>query len=133
MFAPVRVAIGNTNFTMSIHSDQTVNGIPGVYSIANIFILGATVAANSWAIMVILRKEKIRINHLIVWDCVVNVATMALLTHSWKMAVTFVYISFFGEHCVVDNDDYGDHYDDDGDQTCRICGIPDPRRFLCKR
>ena len=83
----MQVAIGNTNLTLTIHSGKTVNGISTGYAIANVFILGATLAANSWAIRVILRKEKIRINKLIIWDCFVNMVTMALLTHNWKKAL----------------------------------------------
>ena len=83
----MQVAIGKSNLTLTIHLSQTVNEISANYAIANIFILGATLAANSWAIRVILRKERIRINKLIVWDCLVNMATMAILTHSWKKAV----------------------------------------------
>ena len=83
----MQIAIGKSNLTLTIQSCQIVNEITKTYAIANIFILGATLAANSWAIRVILRKEKIRINQLIVWDCLVNMATMALLTHSWKKAV----------------------------------------------
>ena len=83
----MQVAIGNKNLTLTIHSGQTVNGISTEYAIANMFILAATLAANTWAIRVILRKEKIRINKLIIWDCFVNMATMALLTHIWKKAL----------------------------------------------
>ena len=83
----MQVAIGNTNLTLTIHSGQTVNGISREYAIANMFMLAATLAANSWAIRVILRKEKIRINKLIIWDCFVNMATMALLTHNWQKAL----------------------------------------------
>ena len=83
----MQVAIGKSNLTLTIHLSQTVNEISSNYAVANIFILGATLAANSWAIRVILRKERIRINKLIVWDCLVNMATMAILIHSWKKAV----------------------------------------------
>ena len=78
----MQVAIGNTNLTLRIHSVQIVNGISTGFTVANMSILAATLAANGWAIRVILRKERIRINKLIIWDCYVNMATMALLTHS---------------------------------------------------
>ena len=82
LLSQMQIAIGKSNLTLTIQSCQIVNGISKTYAIANIFILGATFVANSWAIRVILRKERIRINQLIVWDCLVNMATMALLTHS---------------------------------------------------
>ena len=70
------------NFSLSVQSSETVNKISVGYLLANIPMLAATITINLWVIKVIKGKEKSRINKLIIWDCYVNMATMALLTHS---------------------------------------------------
>ena len=81
----LKVPIGlQPNLTLTISETQRVNGIAKEYTIANVFLLAATLAANAWAIKVILRKEKIRINMLIVWDCGINMLTMVLLTFAYS-------------------------------------------------
>ena len=68
------VGLGLSNLTLSVHSSL----------LANIPMLAATIAVNLWVVNVIQRKEKNKLNRLIVWDCFANIVTMVLMlaTHS---------------------------------------------------
>ena len=70
------VDLGLSNLTLSVHSSEKVNEMSVVYLLANIPMLVATIAINLWVIKVIKRKEKNRINSLIVWDCFTGVYTL---------------------------------------------------------
>ena len=63
------VDLGFANLTLSVHSSQTVNETSVVYLLANIPLLVATITINLWVVTVIQKKEKSRINRLIIWDC----------------------------------------------------------------
>ena len=83
------VDLGLSNFTLNVHSSEKVNEISVGYLLANIPMLAATITINLWVIRyyfaimsfvelgdinlwvirVIQKKEKSRINTLIVWDC----------------------------------------------------------------
>ena len=78
------VGLGLSNLSLSVHSSQKVNEIYVVYLLANIPMLAATIAVNLWVVNVIQRKEKNKLNKLIVWDCFANIVTMVLMlaTHS---------------------------------------------------
>ena len=67
------VDLGFANLTLSVHSSQTVNETSVVYLLANIPLLVATITINLWVVTVIQKKEKSRINRLIIWDCFTGV------------------------------------------------------------
>ena len=71
--------IGLSNLSLNVHSSQKVNEVPVVYLLANLPMLATTIAINMWVIRVIQRKEKSRLNRLIVWDCFANILSMALM------------------------------------------------------
>ena len=90
-----RVVVG-ANFSLVSETATVVNSIPIAFTIANIPILVATIVANIWAIFIINRKETSRINRLdilylhisspiylsrlIIWDCLMNMLTMLVVT-----------------------------------------------------
>ena len=78
------VDLGLSNLTLSVDFSQKVNEISVVYVLANIPMLAATIVVNLWVVKVIERKEKSKLNRLIVWDCRANIVTMLLMlaTHS---------------------------------------------------
>ena len=75
----LNIGLGLANLSLTVHSYQKVNEVSVVYLLANIPMLIATLAINLWVIKVIQRREKSRINRLIIWDCFANILTMVLM------------------------------------------------------
>ena len=60
----IELAGWNSSLSLVSETTTTVNSIPLAFTIANLPIVAATIAANTWAIFVINRKETSRINRL---------------------------------------------------------------------
>ena len=68
------VLVGRSlNLSLVSEKSTIVNSLPLAFTIANLPILVATLAANTWAIFIINRKETSRINRL-------NICEIALVT-----------------------------------------------------
>ena len=60
----IEVAGWNSSLSLVSETTTTVNSIPLAFTLANLPIVAATIAANTWAIFVINKKETSRINRL---------------------------------------------------------------------
>ena len=76
---PAVVDLGLANLTLNTFLSETVNEISEVYLFVNIPMLLATIAVNIWVIKVVEEKKTGRVTGLIVWDCLANIGTMALM------------------------------------------------------
>ena len=87
--------LGSTNLSLNLAVKlvEEVNApISLSYTWANIPLFLLTLLVNAWALVVIRSREVTDINNLIIWDCVANVATMAIngfQQSPWCVAITF--------------------------------------------
>ena len=105
-FVFVKVYLGGSQFTLNVTKTADINQPKDtIYLFANIPFSVVTLAVNIWAIVIIRRKEKTGIHHLIVCDCVANIisfshgvfryntltnqhSTMKISTYWWVMPVS---------------------------------------------